>query len=103
MAYNLNAQGCFVDADPLYRKALEIRERVLGKEHPDTASSYNNVAYNLNAQGRFEEAEVLYRKALDIFERMRGREHPDTISCQENLVSCREKNISIIETHEKNA
>src|SRR5712671_1214015 len=36
-----------VKALPLYRKALLIREQVLGLDHPSTAHSYNNVAYRL--------------------------------------------------------
>ena len=42
-----------------YRKALEIRRRVLGEDHPDTATSYNNLAANLDAQGKYAEAEPL--------------------------------------------
>ena len=45
---------------------LEIDQRVRGEEHPDTATSYNNVAQNLDAQGRYEEAEPLYQRALEI-------------------------------------
>lgn len=33
-------QGHYKQAEPLYRRALEIRESVLGPEHPDTALSY---------------------------------------------------------------
>src|SRR5262245_36383410 len=51
------------DAEPLLRKALAIREEVLGPKHPDTASSYHNLAYNLFAQGKARDAEPLFRKA----------------------------------------
>jgi len=66
------------EAEPLYRKALDIRERVLGTDHPVTATSYNNLASNLDDQGQASEAEPLYRKALDIRERILGTDHPDT-------------------------
>jgi hypothetical protein len=33
------------DAEPLYRRAIEIDEKILGKEHPDVATRYNNLAY----------------------------------------------------------
>ena len=52
MAANLNSQGKYAEAEPLYRKALEIWQRVLGEDHPNTATSYNNVGFNLNAQGK---------------------------------------------------
>jgi tetratricopeptide (TPR) repeat protein len=62
-------------AQPLFRKGLEIRQRVLGEEHPSTAASYNNVASNLNAQGKYEQAEPLLRKGLEINQRVLGEEH----------------------------
>ena len=56
-------QGKDAEAEPLFQKALEIRRRVLGEDHPNTANSYNGVAYNLNAQGKTAEAQPLYQKA----------------------------------------
>ena len=37
LASNLHAQGKYAEAEPLFRTALEIRRRVLGEDHPDTA------------------------------------------------------------------
>jgi hypothetical protein len=31
-------------AEPLYRRTLELRKRILGEEHPHTLSSMNNLA-----------------------------------------------------------
>ena len=75
------------EAEPLFREALETRERVLGADHPDTAASYNNVASNLDAQGRYEEAEPLFPKALEIRERVLGANHPDTAAAYNNVAS----------------
>ncbi|MDR1062718.1 MAG: tetratricopeptide repeat protein [Azoarcus sp.] len=36
-------QGDYTAALALNQKALAIREEVLGKQHPDTALSYNNI------------------------------------------------------------
>jgi tetratricopeptide (TPR) repeat protein len=74
----LHAQGKAAEALPLYRKALLIREKVLGLDHPDTAQSYNNVASCLQAQGKAAEALPLFRKALLIQEKVLGLDHPDT-------------------------
>jgi len=41
------------------RRALEGREKVLGKEHPDTLTSVNNLAFVLQDQGKYEEAEQM--------------------------------------------
>src|SRR5262249_19548715 len=52
------------EALPLYRKALQIRLKVLGEEHPHTAQSYNNVAFCLNTLGKRSEAMSHLRRAL---------------------------------------
>ncbi|HEX9256594.1 MAG TPA: tetratricopeptide repeat protein, partial [Candidatus Angelobacter sp.] len=64
----LRAQGKNSEAEPLYRRALAINEKALGPEHPNTASSLNNLALLLKEQGKFSEAEPLYRRALAIRE-----------------------------------
>ena len=37
-------QGQYAKAEPLYQRALAIREKALGPEHPDVAQSLNNLA-----------------------------------------------------------
>ena len=66
IGYYLYYQGRYEEAEPLYKRALEIRERVLGPDHPDTATSLNNLAILYDNQGRYEEAEPLYKRALEI-------------------------------------
>jgi tetratricopeptide (TPR) repeat protein len=61
---NQNRQGKYKEAEEGYRKALAIYRKVLGEEHPDTATSYNNLAANQDDQGKHREAEEGYRKAL---------------------------------------
>ncbi|VVT19725.1 tetratricopeptide repeat protein [Hoeflea sp. EC-HK425] len=85
IAFYLNAQGRAAEAEPLFRKALEIRQRVLGEEHPHTATSFNNVASNQDDQGYVAEAEPLYRKALEIRQRVLGEEHPHTADSYNNV------------------
>ena len=58
---------------------------MLGPDHPDTASSLNNLAGLYRAQGRYAEAEPLYRRALAIREAVLGPDHPDTASSLNNL------------------
>ena len=36
--------GDYAKAEPLYQRALKISEKALGPEHPDTATSLNNLA-----------------------------------------------------------
>jgi len=60
----------------LYQESLKIREQVLGKEHPDYATSLNNLAMLYNSQGKYEEALPLYQEALKIYEQVLGKYHP---------------------------
>ena len=71
MADNLDAQGRYGDAQPLYQRALDICRKALGEGHPDTANSYNNLAYNLDAQGRLQEAVAHWRAAAESIEQGR--------------------------------
>jgi hypothetical protein len=50
---------------------------VLGKEHPDTLTSMNNLAGILRDQGKYEQAEEMLRQALRLRETVLGEEHPD--------------------------
>ena len=61
------------------------KERVLGREHPDTLNSVNNLAGPYEAQGRYGEAEPLYKRGLAASERVLGKEHPDTLNSVNNL------------------
>jgi Tfp pilus assembly protein PilF len=50
------------------RPALANLEETLGSEHPDVATSLNNLATLYKSQGRYTEAEAHYREALVIQE-----------------------------------
>jgi tetratricopeptide (TPR) repeat protein len=69
----------------LYERALAIREKVLGPEHPDTATSLAGLAVLLQDQGDLVGARPLYERALAIREKVLGPEHPDTAASLANL------------------
>ncbi|MGI6249975.1 MAG: tetratricopeptide repeat protein [Anaerolineaceae bacterium] len=69
------------------KKALAIREKVLGPDHPGTASSYNNIASVYSNQGKYEEALEGFEKALAIREKVLGPDHPGTASSYSNIAS----------------
>ncbi len=81
----LEEQIRYGEAQPLLQQALAIRKRVLGLEHPDTATSLNNLAFLYARQGNYPAAEPLYEQALAIRKRVLGLEHPDTASSLNNL------------------
>ena len=51
-------------------------EAKLGKDHPDVATSLNNLAALYMKIGRYAEAEPLYKRSLEITETKLGKEHP---------------------------
>ena len=68
--------GRYAEAEPLYRRSLAIREKQLGRDHPDVATSLNNLAVLYQAMGRYAEAEPLYRRSLEIREKQLGATTP---------------------------
>ena len=77
--------GLYKSGTLLAEWLLEKRENTLGKEHPSTLISLNNLALLYNNQGRYEEAEPLYIRALEASERTLGKEHPHTLISVNNL------------------
>ena len=49
-------QGRFDEAEPLYRRWLEIAETTLGPENPDVASGLENYVALLEQTGRIADA-----------------------------------------------
>ena len=58
---------------------------MLGKEHPDTLMSINNLALALSRQGKYEEVEQIYQQALTLIERVLGKKHLSTLMSMNNL------------------
>ncbi|KAJ8608616.1 hypothetical protein CTAYLR_009166 [Chrysophaeum taylorii] len=69
--------GKYVEAEPLFRRALEISEAALGPNHADVATRLNNIASLFQHQGKYVEAEPLFRRALEISEAALGPNHAD--------------------------
>ena len=81
-------QGKYEEAEEMHRQTLTLRETVLGKEHPNTLTSMNNLAGVLSHQGKYEEAEEMHRRTLALSETVLGKEHPDTLASMDNLAGC---------------
>ncbi|MBA2393179.1 MAG: tetratricopeptide repeat protein [Ktedonobacteraceae bacterium] len=78
-------RALYSEAESLLKKALFIKEQVLGLDNPDTAQSLNNLALLYQNQGKYQEAEPLYQRSLAIFEERLGSHHPDTATSLNNL------------------
>src|SRR3989339_661059 len=84
-ASELYKAGKYNEAIPYAKQVLEIYEKILGKDHPNVATSLNNLAGLYKVIGRYSEAEPLYKRSLEIREKALGREHPSVAQSLDNL------------------
>jgi len=60
-----------VEAEPLIRRSLTIREKLLKPDHEDLADSLSNLAWWTYAPGNdYDEGERLYLQALSLYEKV---------------------------------
>jgi len=85
LALTYKSLARYMEAEPLFRRAIEINEKVLGKDHPDVANGYNNLAFLLQDQGKYDQAEPLYRRSIEINEKVLGKDHPRVAAVYNNL------------------
>jgi tetratricopeptide (TPR) repeat protein len=85
VATMLQAQGKLVEAEALFREALDACRETLGDRHPSTLVSIGNMALLLKAQGKLVEAEALYREDLDASRETLGDRHPSTLVSINNM------------------
>ena len=77
--------GHYKGAQQAHQQLLGRREKVLGKEHPGTLISMNNLAIALSNQGKYIEAEKMHQETLALREKVSGKEHPETLTSMNNL------------------
>lgn len=57
-------QGKYEDAEPLYRRAMEITEGTLGKNHPQYSTTLSNLAKLLEKQVNINQCLCIFGEAL---------------------------------------
>ena len=87
LGYGYNEMGDYDKALDYFGKALEIRESKLGKDHPDTATTYNNIAGVYWAKGDYDKALEFFGKALEIRESKLGKDHTDTATTYNDIAT----------------
>ena len=87
LAVLFGKRGRYKEAEPLCKRALEIRERVLGKNHPDVAKQLNNLALLCQNQQKYEDVEKYYIRACAIYEQTLGPDDPNVAKTKNNLAS----------------
>ena len=80
-------RGAYAQAEPWWEQSLAVARERLGKDHPDTALSLNNLAILYESQGRYGEAEPLLTQALEIHRRVMGEDHPYRFQSLSNLAA----------------
>jgi tetratricopeptide (TPR) repeat protein/transcriptional regulator with XRE-family HTH domain len=75
----------FSSARQAYERALQIREQVLGPDHPETAMSLSDLAGLLREQGDLAAAGPLHERALAVRQATLGADDPETANSHNNL------------------
>jgi len=83
----LNSQNRVSEALPLFEEALSIYRESLPSNHPDIASSLNNLAVLYQAQNLLSEAQPLFEEALSIRRDVLPARHPDIAQSLNNLAA----------------
>lgn len=81
-AYTMND---FVRAQDYFQRALAIRTKALGPEHPDTIQTINQMGFLYQVTGDRKKAEEHYLKALALRTKVLGPTHPETSDSQSYL------------------
>ena len=82
-----NKFGSYDKALEYYEKCLAILLKTLGGEHPDVATSYNNIGVAWKSKAEYDKALEYYEKCLAIRLKTLGGEHPSVATSYNNIGS----------------
>ncbi len=68
-------EGRYTEAEGLEQRALAIREKTFGPDHPEVATDLDNLAVLASDQGRYGDAEPLEERALAIRQKALGSDN----------------------------
>jgi hypothetical protein len=68
---------------------MQLMETVLGREHPDTLTSMNNLA--IAFESKCAKGESIHKQTLKPTETVLGKDHPDTLTSMNSLSLALEK------------
>jgi tetratricopeptide (TPR) repeat protein len=66
----------YPEAETIFRRALIIRESVLGAEHADLLATLDGLAYAYFGQKKYDEAEATYQRLIALWTKSVGETHP---------------------------
>jgi tetratricopeptide (TPR) repeat protein len=73
-------EGKYTMAEPLYKRALDIREKLYGGKHADIALNHHNLALLYSARRMYPVAEKHYKLALAMKEELYGAESTELLN-----------------------
>ena len=68
-----------------FQQSLDVRERILGSDHPALAIDLNNVAIIHSSRGQYPLAAQMWHRAIRLQEQATGRTHPLVANSLNNL------------------
>ena len=80
-------EGKFNEAILVAEQALTLAKSLHSGDHPDVASSLNNLAALYDSQGHYSKAESFFQQALEMKQRLFTGDHPDVALSLNNLAS----------------
>ena len=82
-------QGRYDEAELPFERAIEIRERALGPDHPEVAISLIGLASLRKKQSRTVEAVALYERVLGMKAKTLAPEHAKLAALRSSIVTLR--------------
>ncbi|WP_022698940.1 CHAT domain-containing protein [Euryhalocaulis caribicus] len=82
LAVLLQDQGRYEEAEPVIRRALDLRVAEYGRDHPYTLLTQSVLAYNLLRMGRLEEAKTLGEVSYAAYSEASGDTHADALNAR---------------------
>lgn len=86
-----HAQGKFGLAEEAHQKALDLKIKLFGEGHFETAPCYQNLAAVHSARAQYDKAEPLYLKAIAIKEKHFGEDSEELLTPLKNLAMLMQK------------
>ncbi|PMD19049.1 TPR-like protein [Hyaloscypha hepaticicola] len=93
-------QGKLVEAEQMYQRALQGKEKARGPDHTSTLDTVNNLAALYADQGKLVEAEQMYQRALQGYEKAWGPDHTSTLSTVNNLAALYKNQGKLVEAEQ---
>lgn len=87
LAASYEGLGRYDEAEPIYRRVLDIYRETAGPDNLETLAVAHNLAFLMASMGRNDEAEPMFRDTLERCARVLGPAHEGTLTCMSGLAA----------------